>query len=269
MQASEHDTLAQQVLALRGTGDQIAPLTEFHPGLDITEAYGVGARLRALREEAGEPVVGRKIGFTNRSIWPEFGINQPIWGYVYADTLHDLAVVQEGFSLAGVPEPKIEPEIILGLARAPEPGMDESELFACLDWVAHGFEIVQSIYPGWRFTAADTIAAGGLHAALLVGPKRKPQAEVGFEALRSFGISLHRNGEAADRGKASNVLGGPLSALRHLVELLPGDPYNPPLSAGEIITTGTLTRAFDVVPGEAWHSTLEGIDLPGAKLRFT
>ncbi len=47
-----------------------------------------------------------------------------------------------------------------------------------------------------------------------------------------------------ERGQGSNVLGGPLSALRHLVELLARDPHNPPLQAGEIITTGTLTRAF-------------------------
>ncbi|MDF2097179.1 2-keto-4-pentenoate hydratase [Aquibaculum arenosum] len=269
MQASEHDTLAQQVLALRGTGDQVTPFTESQPGLDITEAYGVGARLRVLREGAGDSVVGRKIGFTNRSIWPEFGINQPIWGYVYASTLQDLAEVQEGFSLSGLPEPKIEPEIILGLGRAPEPGMDESDLFACLDWVSHGFEIVQSIFPGWRFAAPDTIAGGGLHGALLVGPKRKPGSEVGLEALHAFDIAIQRNGEPMDRGKATNVLGGPLTALRHLVELLPRDPYNPPLAAGEVVTTGTLTRAFDAAPGETWETSLEGIDLPGARLRFT
>lgn len=42
--------------------------------------------------------------------------------------------------------------------------MDEIELSACIDWVALGYEIVQSMYPGWQFAAADTIAAGGSSA---------------------------------------------------------------------------------------------------------
>jgi 2-oxo-3-hexenedioate decarboxylase len=51
-----------------------------------------------------------------------------------------------------------------------------------------------------------------------------------------------------DRGHASSVLGGPLSAVRHLIELLSSDQNDPPLAAGEMVATGTLTRAL---PGES------------------
>jgi 2-oxo-3-hexenedioate decarboxylase len=71
-----------------------------------------------------------------------------------------------------------------------------------------------------------------------------------------------------DRGRGSNVLDGPLSAVRHLVERLAHDPDNAPLAAGEIVSTGTLTRALPVRPGETWTTTLKGIDLEGASLRF-
>jgi 2-oxo-3-hexenedioate decarboxylase len=47
--------------------------------------------------------------------------------------------------------------------------MDETALLACIDWVAHGFELVQSIFPGWKFSAPDAAAAFGLHGALLIG----------------------------------------------------------------------------------------------------
>ena len=60
---------------------------------------------------------------------------------------------------------------MFGLGKAPLAGMDEAALSACIDWVALGYEIVQSIYPGWKFAAADTVAAGGLHGALLIGPR--------------------------------------------------------------------------------------------------
>jgi 2-oxo-3-hexenedioate decarboxylase len=52
------------------------------------------------------------------------------------------------------------------------------------------------------------------------------------------------------------------------VNLLARDPANPPLGAGEIITTGTVTRALPVAPGEVWRTTLEGLALDGLAVRF-
>ncbi len=68
---------------------------------------------------------------------------------------------------------------------------------------------------------------------------------------------------------ASNVLDGPLHALKHLTEVLHNDPDHPPLAAGEIVTTGTLTRAFPVSAGEVWTTRLAGFDLPGARLEVS
>jgi 2-keto-4-pentenoate hydratase len=46
------------------------------------------------------------------------------------------------------------------------------------------------------------------------------------------------------------------------------DPLSPPLAASEIVTTGTLTRAFPVTAGEEWSTQLKGIPLEGARIRF-
>jgi 2-keto-4-pentenoate hydratase len=64
-----------------------------------------------------------------------------------------------------------EPEIVFRLAAAPSPHMDEAALFGCIDWVAQGFEIVQSVFPGWKFAPADTVIVNGLHGALLLAPR--------------------------------------------------------------------------------------------------
>ncbi len=223
-----------------------------------------------MRQARGEKPLGRKIGFTNRTIWPEYGVYAPIWGFVYNSTVHDLGSTA-ALPLSGFAEPRIEPEIVFGLAAAPSAGMDEAALLACLEWVAHGFEIVQSIYPQWKFGAADTIAANGVHGALLVGPRHPiaPRAGEWQAELARFDIDLLCDGRHIDRGNAANVLDGPLAALRHLVGLLAHDPINPPLAAGEIVTTGTLTRAMPVKPGETWSTALHGIPLDGIRLRFT
>ena len=81
-------------------------------------------------------------------------------------TMHDLAA---SLPVATYTEPKIEPEIIFGFAVAPSPSMDDAALLSCIAWLAHGFEIAQSIFPGWKFAVADTVAADGMHGALAGG----------------------------------------------------------------------------------------------------
>src|SRR5215207_2723121 len=262
--------VAAEAFDLLDSGRQVAPFSSRLPRFDLDDAYRVTAAVRQMRETRGEIPLGRKIGFTNRTIWDEYQIGAPMWGYIYNRTVHDLADLGTTVSLAGLAEPRIEPEIIFGLAMAPEPGMDERALLGCIDWVAHGFELVQSIFPQWEFTLPDTVAAYGLHGMLLAGP-RHTLVEHGGDwlwNLSTFGIDLTRDGTVIDQGWAANVLGGPLSALRHLVEVLASDPVNPPLAAGEIVTTGTLTRAFPVAPGETWTTELSGIALDGIAIRF-
>ncbi|MBV8242628.1 MAG: hydratase, partial [Hyphomicrobiales bacterium] len=86
--------------------------------------------------------------------------------------------------------------------------------------------------------------------------------------LAGFEIDLLRDGAVVDRGHSANVLDGPLSALRHLVALLARDPVNSPLATGDIVATGTLTRAFPILPGESWSTTLHGIELGGRPVWF-
>lgn len=263
--------IAQETLDALDRGTQIAPFSSRLGAFSVDDAYAVIARMHQLREARGERAVGRKIGFTNRLIWSEYGVFAPIWGYVYDTTAHDLSKVGSGFSVDAFSEPKIEPEIAFKLKAAPRSGMSPAELLESIEWATHGFEIVQSIFPGWKFTAADSIAANGLHGALLLGEQRlQPKdRDEWMRMLSSFEIDLYHNGEQTDHGHASNVIDGPLHALLHLVELLETDRHNPPLAAGEIITTGTLTRAFPALSGQCWSTVLQGIPLDGISVTFS
>jgi 2-oxo-3-hexenedioate decarboxylase len=247
---------------------QIAPFTTRPGGLSVDDAYRVTALVRKLYEASGAKVAGRKIGFTNRTIWAQYNVYAPAWGYVFDCTLRDLDPAP--LPLAAFSEPRIEPEIVFGLGSAPSSRMDDDALLACVEWLALGYEIVQSIFPGWKFSAADTIAANGVHGALLIGPRHRVAARAAEwkRTLATFEIDLLCDGKLIDRGSAANVMDGPLSALRHLAELLEADPASPPLAAGEIVTTGTLTKAMPVKPGETWTAVAKGIGLAGIALRF-
>jgi 2-keto-4-pentenoate hydratase len=251
-------------------GGQIEPFTTQDTGFSEADASAVTAKLRELRIERGEKPVGRKIGFTNRNIWAEYGVYQPIWGDMYDTTVRDVAL-GAWVEVSQLPEPRIEPEIVLGLGGDLSPDMGFAEIAQAVSWVAHGFEFVQSIFPAWRFQVADCIADGGLHGRLFIGPRRKlSDKERGTltSDLARLKIRLNKNGDLADTGSGTNVLDGPIQALAHLVAVLGKDKLNPPLRAGEIVTTGTLTRALPVLSGERWSTEISGYGLPGLSVEI-
>jgi 2-oxo-3-hexenedioate decarboxylase len=260
--------LADRVLRCLERHEQMPPFSAGGGGLSLAEAYRVSAAVTAARDAAGERPVGRKIGFTNRTIWSEYNVSAPIFGPMYDTTVGQLG--PGPFDLGGLLEPRIEPEIAFRLAAAPEPGMAAEDLIGCVSGICAGFELVQSVFPGWTFEAADTVAAFGLHGAFLHGPFQDVAARDRQDwvwRLSSFRTTLFRNGEAADEGPATNVLGGgPLVALGHLARIVAQIEAAPPLVAGEIVTTGTLTRALPIAPGETWRASFA--DLPLAPIEL-
>ncbi|WP_424627608.1 2-keto-4-pentenoate hydratase [Bradyrhizobium sp. SYSU BS000235] len=261
--------VAAEALSALDQGRLIAPFSSRHATFGLDDAYRVTPLVRQMREARGETALGRKIGFTNRKIWPQYNVYAPIWGYVYDRTVHDLSDVSGNFSLADLAQPRIEPEIVFGMSATPDARMDERELLSCIGWVASGYEIVQSIFPDWKFAPPDTVAAFGLHGALLIGERHaiSGEADRWQPLLTNFDATL-TCGDVVERGHARDVLDGPLSALRHLVKLLADDEINPQLAAGEIVTTGTLTSAMPVEAGEVWTTALSGIPLEGISIRF-
>ncbi|MGQ3357113.1 MAG: 2-keto-4-pentenoate hydratase [Phreatobacter sp.] len=267
--SSQTRMFADAVLAAYRGRRQMPPLTQAEPTFAVADGEKVGHEVARRRVAAGERIIGRKIGFTNRTIWAEYGVFSPIWGPVYDSTFHDVDGPAEA-AIGHLVEPRIEPEIVLGFKAPVTADMDERAILGAVGWVAHGFEIVQSLYPGWVFQGADCQAAFGLHGALFCGPRTAVagDAESWMAALTGFAITLFRNGERVDRGIAANVLDGPLSAVRHLAGVLAADPQATPIAAGEIITTGTVTRAFPIAPGESWSTEVEGLDVKPMSLSF-
>ena len=231
--------------------------------------YRIGLELHRKRTAAGWRPLGRKIGFTNRGLWPRYGVFQPIFGFVYDRTL---TLAPEGaatISLAGLVQPRIEPEVCFGLNGPPPRSTDPAEILSAIEWVAHSIEIVQCAFPNWQMKVGDSTAANGLHGALVVGPKVPVGAFKDLAGqLPALKVTLKKGKTVIDRGAGSNVLDSPLLALAHLVELLAALPDFEPLSAGEIISTGTMTDAAPVAPGEAWSTQFEGDALSGMTVRF-
>ena len=261
---------ADTILGALDSHRQIGLLSDSDPSLDEDGAYAIAWAVHARRQERGEKPVGRKIGFTNRTIWAEYGVRAPIWSHVYDSTVLHAPEGDARVTIGHLLQPRIEPEIQLHFTRTPPVTRDEAAILDCIDWIAHGFEIVQSLYPDWKFRRADAIAAFGLHGVLVVGrPVPVRDIDDCVAKLRNFTVTLRSDGKPEVKGGGANVLDSPLLAFAHLAETLGKQARFAPVQAGEIVTTGTLTAPRPVSPGETWATMLDGIDLPGLSISFT
>lgn len=262
------DDMAEEIETARRAAVCIAPFSGRCPDLTLDAAYEVAQRASAQRRQiTGSVTVGRKIGFTNRTIWDRYGVHAPIWGWMYDDTVR----LTETDNHPGPPEavvdvsalsqPRIEPEIVFGLAAPVLAGDSVDTIARRVAWVAFGFEVVHCHYPDWRFSIADTVIDGSLHGASRVG-RRVPPWPGMVEHLETFTLRLRRNGDVLGEGRGSHVLDSPLHAVAHLAGVTGR------LEAGEILTTGTITDAAPGRPGDTFDVEIDGLPLEGLSLRL-
>ncbi|MHB8466913.1 MAG: 2-keto-4-pentenoate hydratase [Acidimicrobiales bacterium] len=270
--ASDLQAIADQLLDASDRATMLAPITETNAGFDSVAAYAVLDEITQRRRARGWQPVGRKIGFTNRTIWELFNVDRPMWAPVWRETVSAAAADEATLALESYVQPRIEPEVVFKLSTPVPVTDDAAEVLACVEWMAPGFEVVQCHFPDWRFTIPDCTAAFGLHAALIVGaPVPITDANRASVAglLPEFEVTLARDGEVVDRGVGANVLGSAALALAHLARVLADQPGAAPLSAGEIVTTGTITNAWPIAPGERWTSDYGRLGLGGLTVTFS
>ena len=266
--------MAEELILARKQVRVVAQPSERYKTFDLQAGYQVGLEIQKALERQGYKPIGRKIGFTNRDTWKEFNLNTPIWATVYDRTVVHAGGTVPLLPLEGMTAPRIEPEVVFGLGTSvvgDEYAGRLDKLFECIEWVALGFEIVDSHYLNWEFTAADVVADFGAHAMLVIGEKKELSGKDFHrmeERLRGFQAVLKKDREIVAVGRGENALGSPLAALQYLVKLLERQKWAEPLGAGEVVTTGTLTPLPYIHPGEKWTVEPVGIDLGALKLAF-
>ena len=276
LMSTQANRYAHQLLAARAES-RLIPCLSSTTELSIADAYDIARSIIDIRTAQGETMVGRKIGFTNRKIWSHYGEREPIKAPMWApmfDTTVRFAEDNRGVqSLTGAVQPRIEPEIVFKLRQAPSAHATLEEICECIEWMAHAYELVACPFPDWKFEAADAIAAFGFHGTLIIGEPhvlssatRAHLADILTAATVS--VSYSEGGEVTlhSAGFGSDVLDSPVHAVLQLHRTLQTQPQFPPLQAGELIGTGTLTDAHPIKPGQTWVSAFSGLTLPGMTL---
>jgi 2-oxopent-4-enoate/cis-2-oxohex-4-enoate hydratase len=238
----------------------VEPLTNRHADITVDDAYRIQQRLNARRIDAGERIIGKKIGVTSAAVMNMLGVYQPDFGM-----LTDGMVYNEGEAIPAntLIQPKAEGEIAFVLKKdLIGPGVTGADVLAATEGVMACFEIVDSRIKDWKIKIQDTVADNASCGVFVLGDKLVDPRSVD---LNTCGMILEKNGEIVATGAGAAALGAPVNAVAWLANTL--GVRGIPLKAGEVILSGSLAIMVPVKAGDSLRVTIGGIG--GCSVRFT
>ena len=273
MSHDDAEALARELFSAYKTGGMIEIPPSARPGFDLNTAYDVEATLKQFREAAGHKSAGRKVGYANKAMWRVLKLETMVWAHMYDDTVHYAEGNSATLTVVHPRSLKIEPEIVFGLKEpVTGDGPDADSALTSADWVALGFEVIDCPFPDWKFQPSDFVASFGLHTALVVGERIKVRPELIptlIDELTRFKVRMAKGGEIVEEGSGRNSLKSPALCLAELGGAISRRFPSHPLSAGEVVSSGTLTAGHATGKGDLWTAEVEGISLPSLTLRLT
>ncbi len=252
--------LGDELYAALSICTTLEPLTSRYPDITIDDAYHVQQRMVQRRLEAGESVVGKKIGVTSKAVMDMLGVYQPDFGYLLSGMVYG-----EGQSIPGssLIQPKAEGEIAFILRKdLLGPGITNAEVLAATECVMPCFEIVDSRIRDWKIKIQDTVADNASCGVFVLGDRAVSPRAVD---LFTCGMVLEKNGEVIGTGAGAAALGSPVNAVAWLANTL--GRLGIPLKAGEVILSGALAAMAPAQAGDNFRVSIGGIG--SCSVRFT
>lgn len=230
----------------------LEPLTNRHADISIDDAYAIQQRMMQRRLDAGEKVVGKKIGVTSNAVMNMLGVYQPDFGW-----LTDAMVYNEGEAIeaSSLIQPKAEGEIAFVLKKTLKgPGISAADVLAATEGVMTCFEIVDSRIQDWKIKIQDTVADNASCGVFVLGDRLVDVRDVD---LATCGMVLEKNGEIVATGAGAAALGHPANAVAWLANTL--GAHGIALEAGEVVLSGSLGIMVPVKAGDNLRVTIGGI----------
>lgn len=231
----------------------IDPFTDTSPGFDLEAAYEAQRLVVQAKVDAGDPVVGAKLGLTSRAKQQAMSVSDPLYGKV---TRSMLAPFGEPVDLASLIQPRVEPEIAFLLGEDLAGGATVTEVLKATEAVFAGIDVLDSRYRDYRFTLPDVVADNCSAGRFLLGPRALKPAEL--PDLRLLGCVLRADGDVVYTAAGAAVMGHPAASVAWLVQRLAERGES--LPAGSLVFSGGLTAP---IPLRAGHSVTAEFDVLG------
>ena len=230
----------------------IVPFTDAHPDLDLDTAYAAQHEVVRAKLDAGERIVGAKLGLTSRAKQQAMGVDSPLYGWV---TSGMLAPFGEPVDTDRMIHPRVEPEIAFLLARDIEAPATVTSVLAATDVVFAAIDVLDSRYENFRFTLPDVVADNASAAAFLLGPISRSPSELGD--LRLLGCVMRVGGEVVATAAGAAVMGHPAASVAWLANRLAERGER--LTAGMLVFSGGLTAPVPLTAAAAVTAEFDGL----------
>ncbi|NMG36830.1 2-oxopent-4-enoate hydratase [Azoarcus sp. TTM-91] len=230
----------------------IPPLVEQAPDITLDDAYRIQQRYVARRVQAGETIVGKKIGATSKPVQDFLGVFQPDFGQLTSGMVY-----QEGDTLPldTLIQPKAEAELAFVLkADLQGPGVTAMDVIRATDYVVPCFEIVDSRITDWKIRIQDTVADNASCGVYVLGKTKGDPRKLDITLA---GMVLEKNGELYSTGVGAAVQGSPANAVAWLANTL--GELGIPFKAGEVILSGSQSALVPVADGDELVCTVGGL----------
>lgn len=244
--------IAQELAAAERERAARSPFTDEYPDLDEATAYdaqwaGIEAKL-----EAGDRLVGAKLGLTSRIKQQVMKVDSPLYGWVTASMLLPYA---EPVELTRFIHPRVEPEIAFLLAHDVEAPATVTSVLAATESVFAAVDVLDSRYDNFRFRLPDVVADNASAGGFLLGPRAVAPADL--DDLRLLGCVLRVDGEVAATAAGAATMGHPAAAVAWLANRLAASDQS--LRAGMLVFSGGLTEPVPLRLGMSVTAELEGL----------
>jgi 2-oxopent-4-enoate/cis-2-oxohex-4-enoate hydratase len=239
--------------------EAVEPLTDREPEITIADAYQIQLRMIQRRVDAGETVVGKKIGVTSRVVMQMLKVDQPDFGQMTSGMVFSEGEAIRADSMIA---PKAEAEVAFVLkSDLVGPGVTAADVLRATDFVVPCFEIVDSRIKDWKIKIQDTVADNASCGVLTLGGARKSPRQLD---LALAGMVLEKNGEIVSTSAGAAVQGSPVNAVAWLANTL--GRLGIALKAGEVILSGSQSPLVPVRAGDSLYCSVGG--LGGTSVRF-
>ncbi|XXF77869.1 fumarylacetoacetate hydrolase family protein [Myxococcaceae bacterium GXIMD 01537] len=237
------EELARLLEGARRERRSVPPLTRAHPELGLAQAYDIQAEGLRLRREAGERVVGLKMGLTSEAKRRQMNLDSPVYG-VLTDRMRVEAggVVRLGQGI----HPKIEPEIAFRTARELKGHVTRDEVLDACASVFAALEVLDSRYLDFKyFSLPDVVADNSSSSLFVLGTQEHPPRAFDLTRLE---MVMEVNGQRAQAARSDAISGDPVLSVVQLCELLAR--RGEVLPAGSVVLAGAATVAHMLQPGD-------------------
>ena len=230
----------------------VAPLTDREADITIEDAYQIQQRMIQRRLDAGETIIGKKIGVTSKVVMDMLKVDQPDFGMMTSGMVFNEG---EAIDTSTMIAPRAEAEVAFVLkSDLLGPGVTAADVLRATDCVLPCFEIVDSRIQDWKIKIQDTVADNASCGVLTLGGRRKSPRDID---LALAGMVLEKNGEVISTSTGAAVQGSPVNAVAWLANTL--GRLGIPLKAGEVILSGSQSPLVPVKAGDSLVCSVGGL----------